>query len=100
MIIGIKEECDALPLVVAVTGHRDLVAAEKTVLRQKAREFFLELADQFPSRKLRLLSPLAEGADQLVAEVAVDRDPSGSGYRLMAQGNATTRGQNPVDCAE
>jgi hypothetical protein len=64
----------ALPLVVAVTGHRDLVASETTALRQKVREFFLDLAERYPSRRLRLLSPLAEGADQLVAEVAVDLD--------------------------
>lgn len=64
----------ALPLVVAVTGHRDLVVSETTALRQKVREFFLDLAERYPSRRLRLLSPLAEGADQLVAEVAVDLD--------------------------
>ena len=63
---------DALPLVVAVTGHRDLVAGETTELRQKIRAFFFELAERFPSRRLRLLSSLAEGADQLAAEVAVD----------------------------
>lgn len=56
---------DALPLVVAVTGHRDLVAGETTELRQKVREFLLELAERFPSRRLRLLSSLAEGADQI-----------------------------------
>lgn len=67
-------QSDALPLVVAVTGHRDLVAGETTGLRQKVREFFLDLAERYPSRRLRLLSPLAEGADQLVAEVAVDLD--------------------------
>jgi len=63
---------DALPLVVAVTGHRDLVAGETAQIRQRVRAFFVELAERFPSRKLRLLSPLAEGADQLVAEIAVD----------------------------
>ena len=65
---------DSLPLVVAVTGHRDLVASETEPLRQKVRKFFLELAERFPARRLRLLSPLAEGADQLVAEIAVDLD--------------------------
>lgn len=62
----------ALPLVVAVTGHRDLVAGEIPEIRQKARAFFVELAERFPSRQLQLLSPLAEGADQLTAEVAVE----------------------------
>jgi len=64
----------ALPLVVAVTGHRDLVASETAEIRQKVREFFLELIERFPSRRLRLLSSLAEGADQLVAEVALGLD--------------------------
>jgi len=65
---------DALPLVVAVTGHRDLVAGETEGIRQKVTALFVELAERFPSRKIRLLSPLAEGADQLVAEIAVGLD--------------------------
>jgi len=74
---GIQEDLcrsDALPLVVAVTGHRDLVAGETPKLRESIRNFFLELAERYPSRRIRLLSALAEGADQLAAEVAVDLD--------------------------
>ncbi len=71
---GGRRSPDALPLVVAVTGHRDLVASETDAIRQKIRAFFLELAEMFPSRRLRLLSSLAEGADQLAAEVALELD--------------------------
>ena len=74
---GIQEDqrlADALPLVVAVTGHRDLVDRETTMLRERIRSFFVELSERYPSRRLRLLSALAEGADQLAAEVAVELD--------------------------
>ena len=65
---------EPLPLVVAVTGHRDLVDDETDEIRERVRALFSELAQNFPSRRLRLLSPLAEGADQLVAEVATELD--------------------------
>lgn len=60
------------PLVVAVTGHRDLVGAEVDGIRARIQELFEFLAAQYPDTPLQLLSPLAEGADQLAAEVAVD----------------------------
>jgi hypothetical protein len=63
-----------LPLVIGVTGHRDLKPEEIPGIRQRVRELFMDLRERFPSRKLRLLSPLAEGADRLVAQVAVELD--------------------------
>jgi hypothetical protein len=57
-------------LTVGVTGHRDLVDAEKPALRQQVRAFFLRLREEFPGLEIELISPLAEGADQLVAHVA------------------------------
>ncbi|MDZ7769059.1 MAG: hypothetical protein U5K38_08270 [Woeseiaceae bacterium] len=62
----------AMPLVVAVTGHRDLVASEVPEIRLRVRTLLEKLAMQFPSRRLTVMSALAEGADQLVAEVALD----------------------------
>ncbi|MGI9224160.1 MAG: hypothetical protein ACR2QX_06755 [Woeseiaceae bacterium] len=62
----------AIPLVVAVTGHRDLVASEVPRIRQRVRELLDSLATQYPNRRLTVMSPLAEGADQLVAEVALE----------------------------
>ncbi len=61
----------AVPLVVAVTGHRDLVAAEIPRLRELVREFLATLRDSYPGRIVAVMSPLAEGADQLVAEEAL-----------------------------
>jgi hypothetical protein len=68
----------ALPLVVAVTGHRDLVAAEVPAIRQRVDALLDDLARRYPDRRLSVMSSLAEGADQLVAEVALER-----GVRLI-----------------
>lgn len=62
----------ALPLVVAVTGHRDPVQREVAGLTQKVMEFFEELIEEFPERRLQVMSPLAEGADRIAARVALD----------------------------
>ncbi|HET9662676.1 MAG TPA: hypothetical protein VFP00_00490, partial [Burkholderiales bacterium] len=60
----------ARPLVVGVTGHRDLVAAEVAGIEAIVRRVFDDLQERFPGRPLRVLSPLAEGADRLVALIA------------------------------
>jgi hypothetical protein len=57
-------------LTVGVTGHRDLLADEIPVLKKKVREFFLQLQTGFPGLDLLLITPLAEGSDCLVADVA------------------------------
>ena len=57
-------------MVVAITGHRDLVPAEIPLIKERVKAFFEQLRDDYPYRKLTVMSPLAEGADLLVAEVA------------------------------
>ncbi len=59
------------PLVVGVTGHRDLLPAEMPGIRARVREFLMHLNSEYPDRDLVLLTPLAEGADRLVAEEAL-----------------------------
>jgi len=61
----------AVPLVVSVTGHRDLVPSEVPAIRDKVRRFLCELRDAYPGRAVVVMSPLAEGADRLVAEEAI-----------------------------
>jgi len=63
---------DRLPLVIGVTGHRDLRQDELPGIQLQVRKLFEELQAQFPTRTLRVLSPLAEGADRLVANVAFE----------------------------
>ncbi len=57
-------------LTIGVTGHRDLLADEIPALKEKVREFFLQLESSFPDLDLQLITPLAEGSDRLVADVA------------------------------
>lgn len=59
-------------LTIGVTGHRDLVADEVPALKKKVREFFLRLKSDFPGLDLQLITPLAEGSDRLVADVALE----------------------------
>lgn len=59
-----------LPLMVGVTGHRDLLDSEVPRLEQAVQDFFLDLQRRFPDLPLLVTTPLAEGADRLVARVA------------------------------
>lgn len=61
----------AVPMIVAVTGHRDLVAEEIPAIRQRVSTFLTNLQREYPERGVTVMSALAEGADQLVAEEAV-----------------------------
>ena len=68
-----------LPIVVGVTGHRDLCDDDRGSLEQAVRLFFGRLRDRYPSSPLVLITPLAEGADRLAAHVAI-----ASGATLVA----------------
>ena len=57
-------------LSIGVTGHRDLIPAEEPALCEQVRAFFQQLLNDFPELQLQLLTPLAEGADRLVTEIA------------------------------
>ncbi len=61
----------AVPMVIGVTGHRDLVPAEVPKIAALVRRFFTELQSQFPDMDLAIMSSLAEGADRLVAREAL-----------------------------
>jgi hypothetical protein len=81
-----------LPLVIGVTGHRDLRPDEMPEIRQRVRELFVNLQERFPTRKLRLLSPLAEGADRLVANVGMELGME------LAVALAAGGGRGPAGC--
>jgi hypothetical protein len=61
----------AVPLIVSVTGHRDLVPEEVPVIRQRVADFLTNLREEYPDRGVSIMSALAEGSDQLVAEEAL-----------------------------
>ena len=67
-----NEEAAERPLVIGVTGHRDLVPEEIPGIESAVRKLFKDLAAQFPERPLQVMSPLADGADRIVALVAED----------------------------
>lgn len=67
------------PLVIGVTSHRNIPAREIESIRQCVRDFFAQLQRDFPELPLVVLSALAEGGDQLVAQEALD-----AGARLIA----------------
>ena len=62
-----------LPLVIGVTGHRDLREEDREPLEAQVRRIFVELRSRYRSTPLLLLSALAEGADRLVARVALEQ---------------------------
>lgn len=55
---------------IGVTGHRDLLDQELPVIEQAVEQFFLDLQQRFPGLPILVTTPLAEGADRLVARVA------------------------------
>jgi len=61
----------SLPLVIAVTGHRDLVEMEVPEIRERVSRLLSDLSKRYPERPITIMSPLAAGADMLVAEEAL-----------------------------
>jgi hypothetical protein len=59
------------PFVFGVSGHRDPVPADLPELRNQLQRIFQHYRSGYPTAPFRLLSPLAEGADRIVAEVAL-----------------------------
>jgi hypothetical protein len=60
-----------IPLVVGVTGHRDLRPEDVTHLESSVSHLLSDLQKSYPNTPLILLSSLAEGADRLAARVAL-----------------------------
>jgi len=58
------------PLVIGVTGHRDLRPEDIPTLEIRVEELLSHLRHVYPDTPWIVLSPLAEGADRLVARVA------------------------------
>jgi hypothetical protein len=63
---------NAVPLVIGVTGHRDLVAAEIPQITKQVRDLLHSLQERYPHLPIRVMTSLAEGADTLVADLALE----------------------------
>lgn len=66
-----------IPLVIGVTGHRQIAVEALPVVRERVRELLRELRSTYPDTPWLVLSPLAEGADRLVAAVAREEFQAG-----------------------
>lgn len=60
-----------LPIVIGSTGHRDLRPDDIPILEERVRSILVELRERLPHTPIHIISPLAEGADRLVARVAL-----------------------------
>ena len=65
---------DNIPLILGITGHRNLHPDELELIRGRIRQVIQLLRENYPHTPLMLLSPLAEGADRLVAHLALEEN--------------------------
>ncbi|MBV9333700.1 MAG: hypothetical protein JO146_06810 [Candidatus Eremiobacteraeota bacterium] len=77
MLISVSENVRSLgkgllPLIVGVTGHRDLAQNDDSEIAALVRGFLCNLQTTYPHTPMVLLSSLAEGADRVVAQAALD----------------------------
>lgn len=61
-----------IPIVLAISGHRDLLVTDVPAIRKILQTEFAALRRSYPHSRLQLLNGLAEGADWLAAEVALE----------------------------
>ena len=65
-------QAERIPLTVGVTGHRAIRPADVPALRAGVKRELQRLQQQYPHSPLLMLNSLAEGADQLCAQVALE----------------------------
>lgn len=61
-----------VPIAIGVTGHRDLRPDDLPGLESIVRALLVDIRRRYPSTPFLVLSPLAEGADRLVARIALE----------------------------
>lgn len=61
-----------VPVVIGVTGHRDLVSEQLGDLEESVRNLLMGILNHYSSSPVIVMSALAEGADRLVARVALE----------------------------
>ena len=63
-----------MSLIIGVTGHRDIVVSD--ALRASIYAYLEAIIHQHQGEEITLLSPLADGADRLVAEIFLSLKPT------------------------
>jgi hypothetical protein len=74
VISSIPADAPLIPIVLGVVGHRN-IREGKPAIQQALKKVFDELDEAYEHSPKMLLSPLAPGADQLAARVALDQGP-------------------------
>jgi hypothetical protein len=62
----------AVPIVIGVAGHRDPRPEDREKLKEQLVAILLEVKETYPDTPLVLMSSLAQGADQLAVEAALE----------------------------
>lgn len=68
-----------VPIIVGITGHRWIMPEGHDGIQQ----IFNELFDSYPNTPIVVLSPLADGADRLIARIAVNNREKGKDVSLI-----------------
>ena len=74
------------PFIIGVTGHRDLDPQGLLHLREAVTAFVRLIKERLPDTELQIKVGMAEGADLLVAQTALD-----SLHMVVGQGRCTYR---------
>ncbi|HEV7703232.1 MAG TPA: hypothetical protein VGO46_03025 [Gemmatimonadaceae bacterium] len=88
--LGSSEPDGRIPVVIGVTGHRSLRAGDEDAITARIRTLLTLIKSEAPNTPVVLLSALAEGADRLVARVAVREGTSLIAVLPLEQSNYET----------
>lgn len=84
-----------VPIIVGVTGHRDIPAEDEAAISDAVRQHLKKIKEKYPDTPFKLISGLAEGADRLVAVVALELEFSLLAALPMDQDEYEQDFQNP-----
>jgi len=65
-----EQDLQGIPIVVGITGHRDLRQEDIPILKKQVREELEMLQNKYLNSNIRMLNSMAAGADILCAQVA------------------------------
>ena len=65
------EKKNLTPIIIGMTGHRDLKKQDILTLESKVKSIIMAVQNKYPNTPICILSQLAEGADRLVAKVGL-----------------------------
>jgi len=71
MIESNRDKC-LIPLYLGITGHRNIREEDKPVLKSIIKSILKEKKNQCPNTPVKLITPLADGADRLAARAAIE----------------------------